>query len=86
MKQNITSREQTRSGQKDKTNKDINLNKLIKKNLSKFSKLVPYQPKAKVSLLFTPITGIGFGGCNAEQFALELNNPGLLLNIPLQKD
>ena len=28
---------------------DINLNKLIRKNLNKFSKLVPYQPKAKLS-------------------------------------
>ncbi|RZJ41956.1 MAG: hypothetical protein EOO19_14145 [Chryseobacterium sp.] len=64
---------------------DINLNKLIKKNLSKFSKLVPYQPKAKLSLLFTPITGIGFGGCNAEQFALELNNPGVDVEYTLTK-
>ena len=64
---------------------DINLNKLIRKNLNKFSKLVPYQPKAKLSLLFTPITGIGFGGCNAEQFALELNNPGVDVEYTLTK-
>ena len=64
---------------------DINLNKLIRKNLNKFSKLVPYQPKAKLSLLFTPITGIGFGGCNAEQFALELNNPGVDIEYTLTK-
>jgi len=64
---------------------DIDLNKLIRKNLSKFSKLVPYQPKAKLSLLFTPITGIGFGGCNAEQFALELNNPGVDVEYTLTK-
>lgn len=64
---------------------DINLNKLIKKNLNKFSKLVPYQPKAKLSLLFTPITGIGFGGCNAEQFALEINNPGVDVEYTLTK-
>lgn len=64
---------------------DINLNKLIRKNLSKFSKLVPYQPKAKLSLLFTPITGIGFGGCNAEQFALEINNPGVDIEYTLTK-
>lgn len=62
---------------------DINLNKLIRKNLSKFSKLVPYQPKAKLSLLFTPITGIGFGGCNAEQFALEINNPGVIFKCTI---
>jgi hypothetical protein len=64
---------------------DINLNKLIRKKLNKFSKLVPYQPKAKLSLLFTPITGIGFGGCNAEQFALELNNPGVDVEYTLTK-
>lgn len=64
---------------------DINLNKLIRKNLSKFSQLVPYQPKAKLSLLFTPITGIGFGGCNAEQFALEINNPGVDIEYTLTK-
>ena len=64
---------------------DIDLNKLIRKNLLKFSKLVPYQPSAKLSLLFTPITGIGFGGCNAEQFALELNNPGLDIEYTLTK-
>ena len=64
-----------------KTITDINLNKLITKNLHKFSKLVPYQPKANLSLLFTPITGIGFGGCNAEQFTFELNNPGVDISI-----
>nr|WP_314492624.1 DUF2268 domain-containing putative Zn-dependent protease [uncultured Chryseobacterium sp.] len=64
---------------------DIDLNKLIRKNLSKFSKLVPYQPKAKLSLLFTPITGIGFGGCNAEQFALELNNPEVDIEYTLTR-
>jgi hypothetical protein len=64
-----------------KTITDINLNKLITRNLHKFSKLVPYQPKANLSLLFTPITGIGFGGCNAEQFALEIIIPELTLSI-----
>ena len=64
---------------------DIDLNKLIKKNLSKFSQLVPFQPKAKLSLLFTPITGIGFGGCNAEQFALEINNPEVDIEYTLTK-
>lgn len=64
---------------------DIDLNKLIRENLLKFSKLVPYQPSAKLSLLFTPITGIGFGGCNAEQFALELNNPVVDIEYTLTK-
>ncbi|SKC12059.1 Predicted Zn-dependent protease [Chryseobacterium balustinum] len=64
---------------------DINLSKLMTKNLTRFSKLVPYQPTAKLSLLFTPITGIGFGGCNAEQFALEINNPGVDIEYTLTK-
>lgn len=68
-----------------KTITDINLNKLIRRNLNKFSKLVPYQPKADLSLIFTPITGIGFGGCNAEQFALELNNPEIDIAYTLNK-
>lgn len=60
----------------DKTKKllKLNLNRVLMTNLKKFSKLVPYQPKATISILFSPLTGIGFGGCNAEQFALELNN------------
>lgn len=68
-----------------KTLIDINLNKLFRKNLTKFNHLVPYQPNAKISILFTPITGIGFGGCNSQQFAVELNNKSLNLNYTLQK-
>ena len=64
---------------------DININRLIRRNLAKFNRLVPYQPSAKISLLFTPITGIGFGGCNAEQFALELNNTSVNINYTLEK-
>lgn len=52
----------------------LNLQALFSSSLKKFNKLVPYKPKARISILFTPITGIAFGGCNAEQFALELNN------------
>jgi len=52
---------------------NINLNKVLKTNLKKFGQLVPYQPKATISILYSPLTGIGFGGCNANQFALELN-------------
>lgn len=63
----------------------IHLNHLIKNSLTKFSKLVPYQPAAKISLLFTPIDGIGFGGCSADQFALELNNPSVEIAYTLEK-
>lgn len=71
--------------EKTKTITKIDLDKLITKNLKKFSKLVPYQPDAKISLLFTPIAGIGFGGCNSQQFALELNNKSIDINYSLEK-
>ncbi|WP_282628087.1 DUF2268 domain-containing putative Zn-dependent protease [Empedobacter sedimenti] len=71
----------------DRTNTitKININKLFKKNLKKFNRLVPYQPNAKISILFTPITGIGFGGCDAQQFALELNNKSIDIVYTLEK-
>lgn len=70
---------------KTKTITEINIDKLIKSNLEKFSRLVPYQPNAKISLLFTPISGIGFGGCDSQQFALELNNQSINISYTLQK-
>ncbi|MGE8554750.1 MAG: DUF2268 domain-containing putative Zn-dependent protease [Chryseobacterium jejuense] len=63
----------------------INLKKHFQKTLTQFNKLVPYKPKAKISLIFTPITGISFGGCNAEQFALELNNKEVDILYSLEK-
>lgn len=63
----------------------IDLKKHFQNTLTQFNKLVPYQPKAKISLLFTPITGISFGGCNAEQFALELNNKEVDILHTLEK-
>ena len=51
----------------------MNVDSILRTNLQKFNKLVSYKPKAVISILFTPIQGIGFGGCNAEQFAIELN-------------
>ena len=52
----------------------IKLDSTLKMNLKKFADLVPYKPKAKISILFTPLQGIGFGGCDSEQFCFELNN------------
>lgn len=71
--------------EKTKVISKINLNKLFKKNLKKFNRLVPYQPNAKISILFTPITGIGFGECDAQQFALELNNKSIDIAYTLEK-
>lgn len=63
----------------------MDLEKMIKANLLKFEKLVPYIPKAKISILFTPVTGLGFGGCEAEQFALELNNKAIDVVYAIEK-
>lgn len=52
----------------------LNLDSILENTLSRFNKLVPYKVNTTVSLLFTPLTGISFGGCEAEQFALELNH------------
>ena len=52
----------------------INLDSVLESNLNKFSKLAPYKPRTKISILFTPMQGIGFGGCSSEQFCFELNN------------
>jgi len=64
---------------------NLNINQLITKNLEKFNQLVPYQPNAKISILFTPFSGIGFGGCSFDQFALELNNQSLDITYTLEK-
>jgi len=52
---------------------EINLDSTIKNNLNLFNKLVPYEVKSTISILFTPITGIFFGGCANDQFCIELN-------------
>lgn len=52
----------------------INLDSVLKRNLQKFDTIISYEPKATISILFTPLQGIGFGGCNSDQFCFELNN------------
>lgn len=63
----------------------MDMDKTLRDNLVKFEKMVPYRPKARISILFTPITGIGFGGCNAGQFAFELNNKTLDVQYAVEK-
>jgi len=63
----------------------LNLDSLLTTNLKKFNTLVPYKPTAKISILFTPIQGIGFGGCEADQFALELNNTDYDIKYAIEK-
>jgi hypothetical protein len=63
----------------------MNLDSILIVNLKRFNTLVSYKPKAVISILFTPIQGIGFGGCNAEQFALELNDENGDLDYTVNK-
>lgn len=63
----------------------MNLDSTLKANLVRFTSLVGYSPKATISILFTPIQGIGFGGCNAQQFALELNYENNDLDYTINK-
>lgn len=63
----------------------MRLDSILAFNLKKFNGLVKYKPAAEMSLLFTPIQGIGFGGCNANQFALELNYSNNDLNYIINK-
>lgn len=63
----------------------ININGLLESNLRKFNQLVPYKPQARISIIFTPLTGIGFGGCSYDQFALEVNNENTNVQYMLEK-
>ena len=58
---------------------------MVRETLNKFNTLVPYQVKSKISLVFTPITGILFGGCTNEQFCIELNNKDQQLQYTISK-
>ncbi len=51
----------------------MNLDSTIQANLDQFNTLVPYKVESTISILFTPITGILFGGCTNHQFCIELN-------------
>ena len=63
----------------------MNVDSTLAVNLKRFNSLVKYKPRAEMSFLFTPIQGIGFGGCNANQFALELNYSNTDLNYTIKK-
>ncbi|BDD05659.1 DUF2268 domain-containing putative Zn-dependent protease [Aureibacter tunicatorum] len=52
---------------------EINIDSVLESNLHKFNQMVPYEVEAKISIIFTPITGIIFGGCDNDQFCIELN-------------
>ena len=64
---------------------EINLDSVLKTNLESFNNLVDYKPSARISILFTPLQGIGFGGCSSNQFAFELNNTDYNVAYTIEK-
>ncbi|CAM4390230.1 DUF2268 domain-containing protein [Zobellia nedashkovskayae] len=52
---------------------NMKLDSVLENNLTKFNQLVPHKVESTISILFTPITGILFGGCDNDQFCIELN-------------
>jgi uncharacterized protein YjaZ len=63
----------------------MNFDSVVHETLSKFKNLVHYPVKSKISLVFTPITGILFGGCTNDQFCIELNNKDQDLEYTIAK-
>lgn len=64
---------------------DMNLDSILTVNLNKFDKMVPYKVEATISILFTPITGILFGGCDNDQFCIELNYKAQEIDYTIEK-
>lgn len=56
-----------------KTLVDMKLDSILENNLIKFNQMVPHKVESTISILYTPLTGILFGGCNNDQFSIELN-------------
>jgi hypothetical protein len=56
-----------------KTLLEINLDSVLEKNLTRFNQLLPHKIKSTISILFTPMEGILFGGCENGEFCIELN-------------
>ena len=52
---------------------EMKLDSVLENNLAKFNRLVPHKVESTISILFTPIIGILFGGCDNYQFCIELN-------------
>lgn len=59
--------------QRAETLVNMKLDSVLRNNLTKFNQLVSHKVESTISILFTPITGILFGGCDNDQFCIELN-------------
>ena len=58
---------------------------LFRDHMDRFATLGYDLPQARISLAFTPLTGVGFGGCANDQFVYELNNEDYDLVYTLEK-
>lgn len=65
--------------------KSYNIDSLFRFHNSRFKELGFDTPSARITIAFTPFPGIGFGGCENDQFILELNNPEFELIYTLEK-
>lgn len=54
----------------------MNLDSIIENNFIKFNQLVSHKIESTISMLFTPLTGILFGGYDNDQFCNVLNYNG----------
>ena len=64
---------------------NYNVDSLFEFHIAKFQSLGYETPSAQISIAFTPFPGVGFGGCDNDQFILELNNPDFEIIYSLEK-
>ncbi len=64
---------------------DMNIDSVLEKNLTRFNEMVPYKIESTISILFTPIEGILFGGCENDEFCIELNYKGRDIDYIVEK-
>jgi len=62
-----------------------NLDSLYDNHVLRFNQLGYQTPSARITFAFTPLTGVGFGGCSNDQFIYELNNPEYDIIYALEK-
>ncbi len=64
---------------------NMKLDSVLENNLIKFSRLVPHKVESTISIIFTPLTGILFGGCDNDQFCIELNYKDQNIEYTIEK-
>ncbi len=64
---------------------NMNIDSVLEKNLTRFNELVPYKIESTISILYTPIEGILFGGCENDEFCIELNYKGHDIDYIVEK-